>query len=139
MNLTLYISKNYGSRRNKKSSYIRVALIDTDISKEYPANFVCMLPKNLNQNPKKPCKFQEKFGDQSLQIIKKLLDEALKTEDDVEFKKELIKRLEILKAKSKNLVTCNVCGREFKARKFGYRMQKTCYECIAKRYKTKSE
>ena len=135
MNLKLYISKNYGSRRNKKSSYIRIAVIDTDIPKEYPANFVCMLPRNLNQNPKKPCKFQEKFGDQSPQIIKKLLDEALETEDDIEFKNELMKRLKILKSKSKNLIICNDCGREFKARKFGYRLQKTCYECKAKRYK----
>ena len=134
MNLSLYISKNYGIRRSQKSIYIRVAVIDKDISKGYPANFVCMLPRNLNLNPKKPCKFQQKFGDQSPQIIKKLLDEALKTEDDMEIKKELLKRLKILKPKSKNLVKCNICGKEFKARKYGYRLQRTCYGCLNKRH-----
>jgi hypothetical protein len=116
-----------------KSSHIRIAVIDKDISKKYPENFVCILPRTFNPKSKNPNKFQEKYGNKSKQIIEELLNKALKSEEDQAIKKELLKRLQILNPKPKNIVKCSVCGEEFKARKYGYRLQKTCYGCLNKR------
>ena len=139
MKLSLLITKNYNAKDYLKHSYIRIAVIDNDKSKKYPANFVCMLPRKINPNAKIQNKFQEKYGNQSQKIIKKLLNQALKTEDDQDIKKELLARLKLLNPKPKNTVKCNVCGKDFQARKYRYGRQKTCYECKAKRYKNKGE
>jgi hypothetical protein len=139
MKLKLLITKNYNIRDYLTPSYIRVAVIDTTISKKYPANFVCILPRKINPNAKTPNKFQEKYGSQSKEIIKKLLDQALKTEEDQDIKKELLARLKILNPKPKNIAKCNKCGKEFKFRKYRYGRQKTCYECKTVRYTDKDE
>ena len=132
MNLKLHITKNYNIKNYIKPSRIRIAVIDTDISKEYPANFVCMLPRTLNPNSKIPNKFQKKYGNQSQKLVKKLIEQALETVEDQDIKKELLARLKILNPKPKNLAICNVCSKEFKARRYGYRLQKTCYGCLNK-------
>jgi hypothetical protein len=134
MNIKLYITKNTDLKDYQTGKYISVAVIDTDKSKQYPANFVCILPRNINPNTKTPNKFQKKYGNQSQEIIKKLLDQALKTADDQDIKKELLARLKILTPKPKNMVKCNVCGKEFKSRKSWYGRQKTCYACKVKKY-----
>ena len=64
MNLSLHLSKNYNVRDYLKPAHIRIAVINQEISKEYPANFVCMLPRKINPNAKKPNKFQQKYGNQ---------------------------------------------------------------------------
>ncbi|MBK5133461.1 hypothetical protein JJE00_03425 [Candidatus Bathyarchaeota archaeon] len=139
MNLSLHIEKNYNLKDYLKPSHIRLAVIDLDKSKDYPANFVCMLPRTINPNAKTQNKFQEKYGSKSQEIIKKLLNQALKTEDDQDLKKELIARLTLIDPKPKNMVKCNICGEEFKSKSFRYGKQKTCYDCIAKRYVDKAE
>ena len=139
MNLILHITKNYNIKDYRKPSHIRVAVMDLDISKQYPANFVCMLPRTLNPNSKIPNKFQKKYGNQSQKLVKKLIEQALETVEDQDIKKELLARLKILNPKPKNTVKCNVCGKDFQARKYRYGRQKTCYECKAKRYSDKSE
>jgi hypothetical protein len=117
-----------------KPTHIRIAVVDNDISKEYPANFVCILPRILNPNAKMQNKFQKKYGNQSKEIVKKLINQALKTTDDQDIKKELLARLKILNPKPKNIAKCTVCGKDFQARKFRYGRQKTCYECKNKKY-----
>ena len=139
MNLSLHIEKNYNIKDYLKSSHIRLAVIDLDKSKEYPANFVCILPRTNNPNAKTQNKFQEKYGSQSQKIIKKLLEQALKSTNDQDIKKELIARLKLLNPKPKNMVKCNVCGEEFQSRSYRYGKQKTCYDCKAKRYEDKAE
>jgi predicted Zn-ribbon and HTH transcriptional regulator len=139
LKLSLHFTKNYNIKDYLKPSYIRIAVIDLDRSKEYPANFVCILPRRNNPNAKIQNKFQQKYGDQSPEIIKKLLDQALKTEDDQDIKKELLARLKMLNPKPKNMAKCNKCGKEFKSRKYRYGRQKTCYECTSKRYTDKDE
>ena len=139
MKLSLHITKNYNVKDYLKPAYIRIAVIDTDIPKEYPANFVCILPRSLNPNAKTPSKFQEKYGSKSKEIIKQLLDQELQATEDQDIKKELLERLKILNPKPKNTVKCNVCGKEFQARKYMYGRQKTCYECKTKRYTKKAE
>lgn len=139
MKLKLHMTKNYNMKDYLKPTHIRIAVIDTEISEEYPANFVCILPRTLNPNSKTPNKFQEKYGNQSKEIIKNLLDQALTTIDDQDIKKELLARLKILNSKPKNIVSCNVCGKDFQSRKYRYGRQKTCYECKNKRYLNNSK
>jgi formylmethanofuran dehydrogenase subunit E len=124
MKLKLYITKNYNAKDYNKPAYIRFAVIDHDISKKYPANFVCMLPKTIKPNAKVQNKFVKKYGNKSQELSKKLLKQALKTTEDQDIKKEIRERIKLLNPKPKNLVKCNVCGEEFKARKYGYRRQK---------------
>ena len=133
------MTKNINVRDYQKPSHIKMAVINTDISNHYPANFVCILPKINNPNAKTPNKFQEKYGNQSQEIIKKLLNQALKKTEDQDIKKELLARIKLLNPKPKNMVKCNMCGIEFKARKYQYGTQKTCYECKTKKYSNKSE
>ena len=139
MNLKLHITKNYNIKDYTKPGHIRIAVVDKDSSKDYPANFVCMLPRTINPNSKSPNKFQEKYGDKSSEIIMKLLNKELKTTDDQAIKKELLARLKLIDPKPKNMVKCNVCGEEFKSKKYRYGKQKTCYDCKAKRYEDKAE
>ena len=138
LNLSLHITKNYNIKDYIKPAYIRIAVIDKNISKEYPANFVCILPKTINLKAKTPNKFQEKYKDKSQEIIKNLINQELKTTDDQDIKRELLARLKLIDPKPKNMVKCNICGKEYKTRKCRYGTQKTCYECKAKRYTEKT-
>jgi hypothetical protein len=85
---------NYSGRNN-----IRFAVVDLDRSREYPVNFVCILPKQIKANCKNHTKFERKFGDDSLDLAEKLLKRSLKDENDWEVKEEIRERLDLLKQK----------------------------------------
>ena len=139
MKLQLLITKREITHHKTitKTKYL-FAVIDLDKSKQYPQNFVCMLPKTIYPKGKVQSKFLEKYGTQSKELCIKLLTEALKTTDDQDIKKELLARLKILNPKPKNTVKCNVCGKDFQSRKYRYGRQKTCHECKTKRYTVQS-
>lgn len=89
-------------KREKLNDYsgkkrIRFAVVDLDRSKEYPINFVCILPRHFKANGGHHTRFQRKFGDKSLDLAKKLLKRSLKAENDWEVKEEIRERLELLK------------------------------------------
>ena len=93
MNLKLRITKHYSSDSYIKPKHIRFAIIDLDRSPDYPINFVCNLPKSIKLNERQPSNFSKTFGDNKLGVAKKLLNEALQTEDDLEIKEEIEARL----------------------------------------------
>ncbi len=132
MKLKLHVTKHYTSKSYLNPRSIRFAIVDLDKSKNYPSNYVCMLPRQVYTKAKVQSKFVQKYENQSLKIAKRLLNQALKTTDDQEIKQEIRKRLRLLAPKQKNLVKCKACGKEFKARRYGYRFQKTCYGCLNK-------
>jgi hypothetical protein len=99
LKLRLVISKRNELNDYSRKGYIRFVVVDLDKSKEYPVNFVCILPKNIKVNGKKNTKFEKTFGDNSLDLAKKLLRRALRTEEDWEVKAEIRKRLDLLKPK----------------------------------------
>ena len=134
MKLSLYITKNYNIKDYTKPAHIRIAVIDTDMSKKYPENFVCILPRTISKTNKNLNQFQLKYGENSKKIIEELLNKALISEEDQAIKKELQARLKILNPKPKNTIKCNICGEEFQTRRYRYRLQKTCNECKEKRY-----
>ena len=139
MRLALYITKNLNIKDYTKPAHIKIAVIDKDISKQYPTNYVCILPRTINPNSKTPNKFQKIYGKQSQELVEKLIKQVLDTIEDQDIKNELLARLKLLNPKPKNLVKCKVCGKEFKAKRYNYRRQKTCYECKTKKYIKKAQ
>ena len=139
MRLALYITKNLNIKDYTKPAHIKIAVIDKDISNNYPSNFVCILPRTFNPNNKNPSQFQQKYGNQSKQLIEELLKKALQTQEDQDIKKEIYIRLKRLKPKPKNLTKCKTCGKEFNARKYRYGKQTICNDCRAKRYNNKED
>jgi hypothetical protein len=76
---------------------IKFVVIDLDRSREYPLNFVCILPKQIKENDGHHTKFERRFGDESLELAKKLLRRSLKAENDWEIKEAIRERLKLLK------------------------------------------
>ena len=93
---------DYSGRNN-----IRFAVVDLDRSREYPVNFVCILPKQIKANGKNHTKFERKFGDDSLDLAEKLLKRSLKAENDWEVKEEIRDRLDLLKPKPQKTIRKN--------------------------------
>jgi hypothetical protein len=86
---------------------IRFAVIDLDRSRKYPINFVCILPKHVKANGRNYTRFERKFGDESLDLAKKLLKRSLKAENDWQVKEEIRERLELLKPKPQRNIIRN--------------------------------
>ena len=99
MKLSLSIFKRYELNDYSRKDYIKFAVVDLETSREYPANFVCMLPRNIRSNNKNASIFERKFGDESLDLANKLLEDALRVERDQEIKAEIRERLSLLKSK----------------------------------------
>ena len=138
MKLKLHITKNKNLKDYQTGKYLRFAITDLEISKNYPENFVTILPKQIQTTAKIKSNFVKKYKNESVKIAIKLLKQELKATDDKDIKNEIRERLKILNPKPKKLVKCNKCGRDFQARKFGYRTQKICYACVSKRYLNQS-
>lgn len=136
MKLKLRITET--ETKNYTKPKLRFVVIDQDKSKQYPANFVCILPKTIKNQTIPANNFERIFGDKSKELAVQLLKKALRSRPSVYVRTEIRKRVDILNPKPKNLARCNVCGEEFKARRFGYRLQKTCYGCLNKIHSSKN-
>jgi len=99
MNLRLYVSKRDDMRDHSQSHYIRFAVVDLDRSQNYPSNFVCMLPQQIGGKCNPSSVFAKAFGNNGLELTKRLLTMALKAEGDSEIKAEIEKRLKLLEPK----------------------------------------
>jgi Zn finger protein HypA/HybF involved in hydrogenase expression len=87
-----------------------------------------MLPQRVSGNSKQYSVFARVFGNHSSELAKRLLTEALETEDDSEIKAEIEKRLRLLEPKPIQ-TKCRVCGKFFEPKTLGRFKQKTCPEC----------
>ena len=98
MRPSLYLFK----KENGRSEYsmkteVQVVVVDLDKSRKYPQNFVCILPQTAISRGKTSNIFNKVFGQNSLEVAKKLLHRALKSEQDEDIRKELQTRLRTLK------------------------------------------
>jgi hypothetical protein len=134
MNPKLYVFKRDDLRDYSMRNHIHFAVVDLERSKDYPLNFVCVLPQQMSVMVKQSSAFAKIFGNDSLKIAKKLLTEALETEDDSEIKTEIEKRLKLLEPKPTIRVKCRVCGNLFEPKVFRRYYQKTCQECSKKMF-----
>ena len=115
MKLSLSVFKRGEMDDYSAKKRIRFAVVDLDRSKEYPINFVCILPKQIKENGGYYTKFERKFGDESLDLAKKLLKRSLKVESDWEVKEEIRERLDVLKHKpQRNTIKKSLCFRSYK-------------------------
>lgn len=113
----------------------RFAVLDTDKAKDYPANFVCMLPLKVDQRKGKMVNvFGELFGDRSIDFAIGLLNDALKNESDTEIRTEIVRRLKLIDPKQVNLVKCSRCQKMFQPRKIRRYKQNFCDDCLKERY-----
>jgi hypothetical protein len=133
MNLRLYIFKRDDIRDHSLGKYIHIAVVDSDRSKDYPSNFVCVLPRQTSGQGAQSSAFARVFGNNSLELAKRLLTEAFETEDDIEIKAEIEKRLKLLEPKPIVQVKCRVCGNSFEPKRLGRFQQKICQECRRKK------
>jgi hypothetical protein len=134
MDCRLQVFKRDPIDSNLTKTY-RFAVVDFSRSKNYPSNFVCMLPLKVDQGKGKVGNvFGELFGDKSLDFAMGLLNEALKSESDVEVKTEIKRRLKLIDPKQVNLVKCSGCRKTFQPRRIRKYKQNFCDDCLKKRY-----
>lgn len=113
----------------------RFAVLDFSISKDYPANFVCMLPLKVNQRKGKALNiFGELFGEKSIDFAIRLLTDALKNESEVEVRTELERRLKLIDPSKVNTVKCSRCKKVFQPNKIRKHKQNFCNDCFKARF-----
>jgi hypothetical protein len=105
-----------------------------DRTGSYPLNFVCILPLRINLKGQKISTFEKKFGDESLDLAKKLLNEALRVEKEAEIKGEIERRLRLLNPETRCERVCVSCGRAFKAELGRSFRKKFCEDCLRKKF-----
>jgi hypothetical protein len=99
MDLKLLVHK----RKSKRETFsknspktINFAVMDLDKATGYPANFICVLPKQIGEEGDCQNIFSSIFGKESQRTAEKLLTDALKVELDPEVALEIEKRLKLL-------------------------------------------
>ena len=100
MRVGLFLCRYDGSEDYSVARRFRFAVVDLDKCKNYPLNFVCMLPLRVSADGKAASVFVKIFGDKSVEQARALLTGALETESDSEVKAEIARRLKLLEAKS---------------------------------------
>jgi hypothetical protein len=99
MNPQLYIMKLKSAKDYSARRAIRFAVVDSDTTKTYPANFICMLPQHVSVAKDDSSVFARTFGDARVEMAKKLLIAALEIEDDSDVKAEIKERLKVFEPK----------------------------------------
>ena len=112
----------------------RFAVIDLDKSRDYPANFVCILPSVMSVEKKSNNIYQKIFGNEGLEQAKVLLTAAMKTESESGIKAEIERRLKLLEPKDSNQIKCSSCRKLFLARRVRRFKQNLCQDCLKKKY-----
>lgn len=133
MNLKLLITTKEITHHNTitKTKHL-FAVIDLDKSKQYPQNFVSVLPKTIKAIVKPANTFEKIFGNQSLEMAIQLLEKTLLTRPNSETTKAIRERLKILHPQLNNKTKCQNCGKPVKQKKHIFRPYRFCYECHSK-------
>ncbi len=92
MQLKICAIKNGNTPINR----VQLVVIDLDRGKRYPLNFVCVLPRYFRILEKRSSKFAKLFGNRSLPVAKKLLEEAAHHEEDPEVQTVIKKRIKAI-------------------------------------------
>ena len=138
MKLSLLVCRIETEEDYSVTKRFRFAVVDLDKSKGYPSNFVCMLPVHMSVKGKSKSVFLQVFGDKSLMQARALLTGALKTEEDVEVKAEIEKRLKMLEPEPVIQIKCSGCGKLFQPLRVRKYQQNFCEECIKKKFGSRS-
>ena len=112
MNLKLYAIKNTKQRIEN----VQLVVVDLDRSKNYPLNFVCVLPRYFRILEKRSSKFAKLFGEKSHDTAKKLLLDAKRREEDPEIQTTINKRIKAINVQQDNSVQCLAEERSIESR-----------------------
>ena len=108
-------------------------MIDLDESKQYPQNFVSVLPMHIRAIVKPSNVFEGLFGNKSLEMASQLLHKALESRPDSETTKAIRERIKLLAPQLLiNKARCRNCGNIIKQSKRRVKPYKFCYECHMK-------
>jgi len=133
MNLQLLITeketRHYSTETKTKHIF---AVVDLDKSKDYPQNFVSLLPKNIKSAAKPANVFEKLFGNESLKIAKHLLEKALRKRPKPKTAQAIRERLKLLDSNLNNKTECQNCGTKINQSKNRFRPYKLCYNCYKK-------
>jgi hypothetical protein len=131
----LCISRREDVADSSGGKRFRFAVVDLDRAKDYPLNFVCMLPLRIDPCKEERSVFVRVFGDKSLEVAKQLLVDALKVEDDSDVKVEIERRLKLLDPESACEKICVSCGKTFQADPTKKKSkQRFCEACLRRRF-----
>jgi len=133
MNLQLRITKKEVSYYNSgiKTKHL-FAVIDLDESKQYPQNFVSVLPMHISAIVKPANVFERLFGNESLKLANKLLRKALESRHDSGTAEAIRERIKLLAPQLNDKAQCQNCGNTIKQSKRRVKPYKFCYECHMK-------
>lgn len=92
------LKKQSGRTEYSTKTQVQLVVVDLDKSGRYPQNFVCILPQTITSQRQNI--FSQIFGTSSAEVAVKLLQRALKREKDNDIRKELTRRLMVLKTDS---------------------------------------
>jgi hypothetical protein len=134
MRVGLHLFRHDDAKDYSVGKRFRFAVVDLDKGKNYPLNFVCMLPMKMNAAGKGQSVFLQIFGDKSLERARALLTGALGTEDDSEVKAEITRRLKLLEPEPISQIKCGTCGKLFQPRRVRKYPQNFCEECMKKKF-----
>ena len=134
MKLSLYVCRFDNAEDYSAGKRFRFAVVDLEKSKSYPSNFVCMLPTQISSKTRLESIFMQVFGDKSLEQARMLLVEALKTEEDIDVKAEMERRLKMLELELVIQIKCSGCGKLFQPRRVRKYQQNFCEECMKKKF-----
>ena len=137
MKLKLQIFTQDNLEGNCVNRHYRFAVVDADKSKNYPSNFICMLPSQISVEQKKTNVFSKMFGDKCEEQAKTLLTNALQSENDLDIKNEIERRLKLLDPKSANQIKCSSCGKTFQSKRIKRFKRNFCVECSIKKFGNK--
>jgi hypothetical protein len=124
----LLIKREVGRNLEDPITEVSFAVVNLDVRRAYPANFVCVLPLSHGLFSGHSI-FSKLFGEDSIPLAKRLLSKALAEESDSETRTEIGKRLKHLNPKTVVEAKCRVCGNLFELESFRGHHQKTCQEC----------
>jgi hypothetical protein len=133
MRVGLHLCRYDDAEDYSVSNRFRFAVVDLDIAKNYPLNFVCVLPTKIVADGKSESVFLQVFGDKSVEQARALLTGALETEGDSEVKAEITRRLKLLEPEPVSQIKCSACGKLFqpgRVKRFKQKLSRVCEEKV---------
>ena len=127
--------KAFAEDSNDIGRHYRFAVIDTEKSRKYPSNFVCLLPSIINNDEKTQNVFSKIFGDKSQEQAELLLTKALKNESESFVKDEIKRRLALIAPQKYLQSRCIDCGKKFYQIGTKKLRSALCDDCFEKKHK----
>ncbi len=135
MRYKLHVVKNEKAEDwSDSQTHLRFTVVNLEKGKSYPLNFVCLLPMRFTFKEDRLTMFEKLFGADSLAMAKKLLNDALETEQDGDVKDEIDRRLRLLSPELAQKQICPSCGKPFQAPSKKSWKRSYCAECVKKKF-----